>query len=298
MGVSHEEVRREDDEILRQLQSTQACISIWSLLASSSAHRDTLIRLEPDSRGDHHYPGGVDSYDDGRQGHMYCHKFHPSVGNGSALNVCPLATAIALGYAPLAFGPSTQTVRAYDSTKSEVMGTLMIELLIGPTTFPKYSRFTFDKVQTLEVGDFCRDLVICHLINIAFVATVDHDTPFGLGFVPIEANYRMSLADYFIRGSKLGDETFDAPISVMIALHHQIEPTSYHLSDEKDMSMNQIVEMVQPEPASSFNIFGVFAIEIVRRSRQFCLQSLWRMLQLVMMSLRTLLDLLRKGPTL
>ena len=23
-----------------------------------------------------------------------------------------------------------------------------------------------------------------------FVATVDHDTPFGLGFVPIEANYR------------------------------------------------------------------------------------------------------------
>ena len=57
--------------------------------------------------------------------------------NGSALNVCPLATTIALGYAPSAFGPSTQTVRAYDSTKSEVMGTSMIELLIGPTTFPK-----------------------------------------------------------------------------------------------------------------------------------------------------------------
>ena len=56
--------------------------------------------------------------------------------NGSALNVCPLATAIALGYAPSDFGPSTQTVRAYDSTKREVMGTLMIELLIGPTTFP------------------------------------------------------------------------------------------------------------------------------------------------------------------
>ena len=42
--VSHEEVRREDDEILRQLQSTHACISIWSLLASSSTHRDALIR--------------------------------------------------------------------------------------------------------------------------------------------------------------------------------------------------------------------------------------------------------------
>ena len=35
---SQEEVRREDDEILRQLQSTQARISIWSLLASSSTH--------------------------------------------------------------------------------------------------------------------------------------------------------------------------------------------------------------------------------------------------------------------
>ena len=56
--------------------------------------------------------------------------------NGLALNVCPLATAIALGYAPSDFDPSTQTIRAYDNTKREVMGTSMIELLIGPTTFP------------------------------------------------------------------------------------------------------------------------------------------------------------------
>ncbi|KAL6310816.1 hypothetical protein AAG906_017552 [Vitis piasezkii] len=37
-----EEVQREDDEILRQLRTTQARISIWSLLASSSTHRDAL----------------------------------------------------------------------------------------------------------------------------------------------------------------------------------------------------------------------------------------------------------------
>ena len=42
--ASHKEVMREDDEVLRQLQSTQARISIWSLLASSSTHRDALIR--------------------------------------------------------------------------------------------------------------------------------------------------------------------------------------------------------------------------------------------------------------
>ena len=55
--------------------------------------------------------------------------------NGSALNVCPLATAIALGYTPSNFGPSTQTVRAYDSTRREVMSTLEIKLLIGLTIF-------------------------------------------------------------------------------------------------------------------------------------------------------------------
>ena len=55
--------------------------------------------------------------------------------NGSALNICPLATAIALGYGPSDFRPSTQTVRAYDNSRREVMGTLEIELMIGPTTF-------------------------------------------------------------------------------------------------------------------------------------------------------------------
>ena len=62
----------------------------------------------------------------------------PSVllDNGSTLNVCPLVNVIALGYAPSDFGPSTQMVRAYDSTKREVIGTLMIELLISLTTFP------------------------------------------------------------------------------------------------------------------------------------------------------------------
>ena len=36
--------------------------------------------------------------------------------NGSALNVCPLVIAIALGFSPSDFGPSTQTVKAYDGT--------------------------------------------------------------------------------------------------------------------------------------------------------------------------------------
>ncbi|RVX21709.1 hypothetical protein CK203_001150 [Vitis vinifera] len=83
--TSHEEVRREDDEIRVETTTT---------------------------------PEGLIHMMDGWQGHLHCRRV-PSVllDNGSALNVCPLATAIALGFAPSDFGPSTQTVRAYDSTK-------------------------------------------------------------------------------------------------------------------------------------------------------------------------------------
>ena len=41
---ARDEIQREDDEILRQLRTTQARISVWSLLASSSTHIDALIR--------------------------------------------------------------------------------------------------------------------------------------------------------------------------------------------------------------------------------------------------------------
>ena len=55
--------------------------------------------------------------------------------NGSALNVCPLVTAIALGFSPDDFGPSTQTVRAYDGTQRTDMGTLSTHVMIGPVSY-------------------------------------------------------------------------------------------------------------------------------------------------------------------
>ena len=123
-----------------------------------------------------------------------------------------------------------------------------------------FTRFTFDEVQTLEVRDFYRDFVamlfdqhsstmVLDMMRgmyfmsglglgqrqhgpMEFVATVDHDTPFRLGFFPTKTDYwymtrlhiererkgerayltytpfnylihpyRMSLADYFVRGS-------------------------------------------------------------------------------------------------
>ena len=52
--------------------------------------------------------------------------------NGSALNVCPLVTTIALGFSPTNFGPFSQTVRAYDGTQRTVMGTLNTYVMIDP----------------------------------------------------------------------------------------------------------------------------------------------------------------------
>ena len=125
---------REDDEILKQLRSTHARISIWSLLASSTTHRETLIRVLSRIRVDtttspegpiHMLIAGRASYifffedDLPPEGSNHTRPLHISVGylgrrvpsilleNGYALNVCPLATTSALGYGPIDFEPST-----------------------------------------------------------------------------------------------------------------------------------------------------------------------------------------------
>ena len=159
---ARDEIQREDDEILRQLRTTQARISIWSLLASSSTHRDALIRVLNQIRVDTTTtPGGlihfltadratciVFSNDDlPPEGldhvrplfiDVVCSSRRvPSVllDNGSTLNVCPLVTAITLGFSPSNFRPSTQTVRAYDGTQRIVMGTLTTHVMIGPIRY-------------------------------------------------------------------------------------------------------------------------------------------------------------------
>ena len=102
-----------------------------------------------------------------------------------------------------------------------------------------FTGFTFDEVQTLEVEDFCRDFVamsfdqhssmmvldmmrgMSFMLGMGlgrrqrgpmdFVATVDHDAPFG--FVPTEANYRYMarLSRERVR-ARLTCTPFDYPI--------------------------------------------------------------------------------------
>ena len=140
----------------------QARISIWSLLASSSTHRDALISALNQIRVDTATtPGGLIHFliadratcivfsdnDLPHEGSYHVRSLFidvvclgrrvPSIllDNGSTLNVCPLVTAIALGFSPSDFRPSIQTVRAYDGTQRTITGTLTTHVMIGPVRY-------------------------------------------------------------------------------------------------------------------------------------------------------------------
>ncbi|RVW64505.1 hypothetical protein CK203_040343 [Vitis vinifera] len=119
--------------------------------------------------------------------------------NGSALNVCPLAITVALGFGPLDFESSSQqfepmTVHAkrfWSSEDTYSTSEPVLEISHGNDDLFLIG-FTFDAIQAMEVEQFCRDHV--HGSG-EFIAIVDHDTPFSLGFVPTKANYKYMLSD-------------------------------------------------------------------------------------------------------
>ena len=73
--------------------------------------------------------------------HAWCEFSSVLLDNGSALHVCLLVTAIALGFSPADFRASTHTVRAYDGTQRTVMGTITIHVMIGLIRYLVFSRF-------------------------------------------------------------------------------------------------------------------------------------------------------------
>ncbi|KAL4609979.1 hypothetical protein ACB092_08G019300 [Castanea dentata] len=54
------------------------------------------------------------------------------IDDGSTLNVCSLKTASCLGLSIEDFVPTDEHVRAYYKSKREVLGTITLELTIGP----------------------------------------------------------------------------------------------------------------------------------------------------------------------
>ncbi|RVW75308.1 hypothetical protein CK203_055364 [Vitis vinifera] len=181
------------------------------------------------------------------------------------------------------------------------MGTLEIELLIGPTTF----------VTLFQ--DWRRQHGPSELMAIP-----DHDVPFGLGFIPTKANYRymarlrkervrarltytpfnypvhlytMCLVDYFMRASEpqthsdriIGGLSITQEVELQ-RLVHQLQlsdgapdtststsedivdgtvPHDEFIDEMLAISLSQIEEIVQLELASPFDLFEVSVIEIV-----------------------------------
>ncbi|XP_077252321.1 uncharacterized protein LOC143891664 [Tasmannia lanceolata] len=153
----------EDDNLLKQLKKTQENISIWGLLMSSSKHRKVILRelnaaqvsvdVTPDelvsmvamaraSRAlfftDEDLPPEGRDHTKSLKITIICNKKKVPevlVGNGSALNVCPLSTTTTLGFRPENFVPSEQGILAYDGTHRDVIGTLVTEIQIGGEKF-------------------------------------------------------------------------------------------------------------------------------------------------------------------
>ncbi|RVW24395.1 Retrovirus-related Pol polyprotein from transposon 297 [Vitis vinifera] len=211
----------------------------------------------------------------------------PSVllDNGSTLNVCPLATAIALGFAPSDFGPSTQTVRAYDSTKKEVMGRPRIhkagaipyslyqkvkfihdghviivqstrDMLASsePVLQISYSEddlfligFIFYKIQTLEIEDFCRDFVA--------MSFDQHNSTVVLDMMREEV-------------------TNDGMVVDPIEMIDGVVPYDEYQDEMDMMAMSHITSIVQFQPISPFDMFGVFTIEVVEETQTILAQEL------------------------
>ena len=156
--ASSDEVRNENFEIVRQLKAYQACISIWSLLATSTTHYEALVRalswIQIDTTtllnglihmltigkafciifSDNDLPSeGIDHTQPlyitiGCSG---CRVSSILLDNESALNIYHLSAIVALAFGLVDFGPSTQTVKVYDNTLREVMGTLMLGIQVG-----------------------------------------------------------------------------------------------------------------------------------------------------------------------
>ncbi|KAL6342892.1 hypothetical protein AAG906_016911 [Vitis piasezkii] len=123
-----------------------------------------------------------------------------------------------------------------------------------------------------------------------FVATVDHDTLFGLGFVPIEADYWhttrmpiervrtlltctpfdypahlyiMSLPDYFVRESEVHSYMGDFGIVTDIEEVDELYQLLIFVLSSETTDCGVDVEPTGPEPVSSFDLFGMSAIEIL-----------------------------------
>ncbi|XP_057969566.1 uncharacterized protein LOC131158698 [Malania oleifera] len=156
-------IKHSEYNIIDQLKKMPAHISVLSLLLSSEAHREALLKalnqayIPQDISIDNfnHVIGGLTAtnyitFADEEipvEGQGHNQALHVSakcrdhmiarvlIDNGSSLNVMPMTTLQKLPVDPSYIRQNNLTVRAFDGTRRESVGSIEIPVQIGPVTF-------------------------------------------------------------------------------------------------------------------------------------------------------------------
>jgi hypothetical protein len=159
-------IKRSEYKVVDQLLQTPTKISIMSLLSSSYAHRDALMKVLDQAYVDYDVTLGQfesivgnvtacnnlsfsdeDLLAEGKNHNLalvisvLCKSDSLSnflIDTGSALNVMPKSTLDQLAYSKALLKPSKVTVRAFDGTSRSVYGEIELPISVGPHEFKVY----------------------------------------------------------------------------------------------------------------------------------------------------------------
>ena len=151
-------------DVVSQLKKTKAEISVWELLVKSPTHYQALQRVlqtvnvptdvEPKDLeklvGQIPEPSQTITFSDNelppeKEKHnrplyirvQYNNNSIPFVliDNGSALNICPLRTAIKIGVDPSTLQKTSGTITGFDGNDREIIGEVSLNIMVGPANF-------------------------------------------------------------------------------------------------------------------------------------------------------------------
>ncbi|GAU10426.1 hypothetical protein TSUD_419170, partial [Trifolium subterraneum] len=156
-------IRKSDYRIVDQLGQTPSKISMLSLLLSSEAHREALLKVLNEAHVTRditvdQFDGVVGNITASRylgfsedelpaEGHNHNRALHISVkcldnilsrvlvDTGSSLNVMPKTTLLKLAVEGALMRPSSMVVKAFDGSRRTVVGEVDLPILIGPQLF-------------------------------------------------------------------------------------------------------------------------------------------------------------------
>nr|CAN83468.1 hypothetical protein VITISV_019784 [Vitis vinifera] len=134
-------------------ENTQACISIWSLLTSSNIHRDALIQA------------------------MNKIMVETTTTPEGLIHMMTVGRVTCI-----VFSDDDLLPKGSDHTR-------YLHISVGCSNH-RVPYVLLDNDSALNIWPLATTIALGHHEPSEFIVVVDHDAPFGLGFIPIESNYR------------------------------------------------------------------------------------------------------------